>query len=100
MKLLKSVEKIFKKKYHPFEMPDESFKNIYQYIEANPEEKAKYIHPKNDAYFNEKYKDYLEEGHYGLALEEKSVIKYLDDIFKDLINFLLFEVHKFIINSI
>ena len=35
--------------------------------------------------FNEKYKDYLEEGHYGLALEEKSVIKYLDDVFKDLI---------------
>ena len=35
--------------------------------------------------FNEKYKDYLEEGHYGLALEEKNVIKYLDDVFKDLI---------------
>ena len=31
--------------------------------------------------FNEKYKDYLEEGHYGLAIDIPSVTKFLDGIF-------------------
>ena len=35
--------------------------------------------------FNEKYKDYIEEGHYGLDIENENIIKYLDDVFKDLI---------------
>jgi hypothetical protein len=35
--------------------------------------------------FNEKYKDYIKESHYGLALEDKLVIEYLDEEFKELI---------------
>ena len=35
--------------------------------------------------FNEKYKDYLEEGHYGLDLNNPSIIKYLDEMFQGLI---------------
>jgi len=35
--------------------------------------------------FNEKYKDYLEEGHYGLDISYPSVIEYLDKVFQDLI---------------
>ncbi len=35
--------------------------------------------------FNEKYKNYLEEGHYGLDISDESVIKYLDDKFQELI---------------
>jgi hypothetical protein len=35
--------------------------------------------------FNEKYKDYLSEGHYGLALEDKDMINYLDKEFQELI---------------
>lgn len=35
--------------------------------------------------FNEKYKDYLEEGHYGMDINEPSVITYVDQIFNDLI---------------
>lgn len=35
--------------------------------------------------FNIKYKDYLEEGHYGLDINNQEVIKYLDNIFIDLI---------------
>jgi hypothetical protein len=31
--------------------------------------------------FNKKYKDYLEEGHYGLDINIPSVIEYLDSIF-------------------
>ena len=31
--------------------------------------------------FNEKYKDYLEQGHYGLAIDIPSVTKFLDGIF-------------------
>jgi hypothetical protein len=33
--------------------------------------------------FNEKYKDYLEERHYGLDINIPSVIEYLDSIFDD-----------------
>lgn len=40
MKLLKDVERIFKKKYRPFAMPDENsdvrYKNIFKYIEDHP----------------------------------------------------------------
>jgi hypothetical protein len=37
--------------------------------------------------FNKKYKDYLEEGHYGLDINIPSVVNYLDSIFdKGLVN--------------
>lgn len=36
--------------------------------------------------FNIKYKDYLEEGHYGLAIDIPSIVEYLDVMFEDLIN--------------
>lgn len=35
--------------------------------------------------FNEKYKNYLEEGFYGLSLEDKDMIEYLDKEFQELI---------------
>jgi hypothetical protein len=35
--------------------------------------------------FNEKYKDYLEKGHYGLDLNSPNIIKYLDEMFQGLI---------------
>jgi hypothetical protein len=35
--------------------------------------------------FNEKYKDYLEEGHYGLDIHYPAIVNYLDEIFQDLI---------------
>lgn len=35
--------------------------------------------------FNEKYNEYLEEGHYGLDIDNISVIAYLDKIFEGLI---------------
>lgn len=34
--------------------------------------------------FNEKYKDYIEEGHYGMDISEPSVLAYVDQIFNDL----------------
>lgn len=34
--------------------------------------------------FNEKYKDYLEEDHYGMDINEPSVLTYVDQIFNDL----------------
>ena len=34
--------------------------------------------PKTPEEFNEKYKDFLEEGHYGMTLGNKDVLKYLD----------------------
>lgn len=33
--------------------------------------------------FNEKYKDFLEEGHYGLALIDEEAIAYLDEKFQE-----------------
>lgn len=35
--------------------------------------------------FNIKYKDYLEEGHYGMDIDVPAVIAYVDEIFNDLI---------------
>ena len=35
--------------------------------------------------FNTKYKDYLEEGYYGLALRNSAVVDYLDEQFQELI---------------
>ena len=35
--------------------------------------------------FNEKYKDFLEEGHYGLAINIPEVVDYLDTKFQGLI---------------
>lgn len=35
--------------------------------------------------FNNKYKDYLEEGHYGLDLDKKEALEYLDKEFQELI---------------
>ena len=34
--------------------------------------------------FNEKYKDYIEEEHYGMDINEPSVLAYVDQIFNDL----------------
>lgn len=34
--------------------------------------------------FNTKYIDYLEEGHYGMAIQVPSVLTYVDQIFQDL----------------
>lgn len=36
--------------------------------------------------FNNKYKEYLEKGHYGLDINIPSVVEYLDGMFEDLIN--------------
>jgi hypothetical protein len=35
--------------------------------------------------FNEKYKDFLEEGHYGLAINDKEFIEWLDERFQTFI---------------
>lgn len=35
--------------------------------------------------FNEKYKEYIEESHYGMEIGEPSVLIYVDQIFNDLI---------------
>jgi hypothetical protein len=34
--------------------------------------------------FNEKYKNYLKEGHYGLSINNPTIVDFLDSIFKDL----------------
>jgi hypothetical protein len=41
--------------------------------------------------FNEKYKEYIEEGHYGMDINEPSVLIYVDQIFNDLIKIPGFE---------
>jgi hypothetical protein len=35
--------------------------------------------------FNEKYREFLEEGHYGLDIDDKNVIQYLDEQFQEFI---------------
>ena len=41
--------------------------------------------------FNEKYKDYLEEGHYGLDVHDKDFIEWLDKKFEEFIKEPLFK---------
>lgn len=40
---------------------------------------------KSSEEFNEKYKDYLEEGHYGMSLDKLEALEYLDGKFQDYI---------------
>jgi hypothetical protein len=35
--------------------------------------------------FNDKYKNYIEEGHYGMAIDIPAVVSYVDTVFQDLI---------------
>lgn len=44
--------------------------------------------------FNDKYKDYLEEGHYGLDISIPEVIDKLDEIFQGLIKIPGFKYHQ------
>ena len=98
MKLLKEVQKIFKKKYCEFEIPDNSFPNIYKYIEAFPEEKQKYVSKKNNQYFIDKYKSYVTAGYYGFEVNS-----YMPECWRDIIDDVLelfikndpsFEIHQ------
>lgn len=41
--------------------------------------------------FNEKYKLYLEEGHYGLDINIPEIVSFLDNVFEDLIKIPGFE---------
>jgi hypothetical protein len=41
--------------------------------------------PTTSEEFNKKYKDYLEEGHYGLTLSNPEAIEYLDNEFQEFI---------------
>lgn len=42
----------------------------------------------NKKQFNEKYKEFLTEGFYGLAIQDQEVIDYLDDIFGNVLVYL------------
>ncbi len=44
--------------------------------------------------FNEKYKNYLEKGYYGLSLDKLEVIEYLDKEFQELIKIPGFKYHQ------
>ena len=44
--------------------------------------------------FNQKYEDYLEAGHYGLAINNPKVIEYLNKTFEDLITIPYFKYHQ------
>ena len=44
--------------------------------------------------FNEKYKDYLGEGHYGLSIDNQEIIDYLDIIFEDLVKIKEFKYYQ------
>lgn len=44
--------------------------------------------------FNEHYKEYIEDGYYGLEFEIPNVTRFLDKIFQDLIKIPGFKVHQ------
>lgn len=101
MKLLKNVEKIFNKKYQVFVLPDDKsgviHKNIYKYIEANPEEKLKFIHCKNNQFYNEKYKNNITKGYYGFDINilPENWLNIIDELLELFIkNDPEFEIHQ------
>ena len=77
---------MYKDLYHYLKDDEESKKKIDQIFDENYD----FIYngivvPKTAEEFNKKYKDYIEEGHYGLALDKREVIEYLDKEFRELI---------------
>lgn len=81
MKLLKDIERIYKKKYCLFELPNSNYNNIYKYIEDFPEEKQKYINKKNNQYFKEKYLNNITSGYYGFEMNS-----YMPECWRDIID--------------
>ena len=51
--------------------------------------------PQSIVDFNDKYSILLEEGHYGLIIEDQKVINYLDKLFSELTDFgIMFKYHQ------
>jgi hypothetical protein len=71
MKILNEVEEIFAKyDLKPIQLPD-GYKNLYDYLYHNKEEKDNsidYVSLTNDTYLNEKYADYIPHGWYGFDI--------------------------------
>lgn len=58
----------------------------YTYEDGTPFTKEEFLQKlKTDKEFNEKYKDYLEHGYYGLAFGNEEFINWLDDKFQEFI---------------
>jgi len=67
MKLLKEVEKILKKNFKEFVLPD-GYSNIFQYVSNYPDKRKDYLHGINDAYLNTKFKDNIAPSYTGFEI--------------------------------
>jgi hypothetical protein len=81
MKILNEVRQIFANyDLKPIELP-KGYKNLYDYLYHNNEGEDKtldYVSLANDAYFCEKYADYIPHGWYGFAIGTPIVPIWMD----------------------
>ena len=79
MKILNEVEQIFAKyELKPIKLPD-GFKNIYRYMDKNPQDATCYRNvEKTDSYFLRKYAEYIPHGWYGFSIGTPIVPEWLD----------------------
>ena len=82
MKILTNVEEIFAKyDLKAIKLPKE-YKNVYQYLRDNPDDKT-YFTEKDDGYFLKKYCDYIPQGWYGFSMGNPIIPEWceiIDDI--------------------
>jgi hypothetical protein len=80
MKILNDVEEIFAKyDLKPIKLPD-GFKNIYEYLKANPDKSNDYVPSIDDSYLLHKYADYIPHGWYGFDIGVPIIPKWMDII--------------------
>jgi len=82
MKILNEVEEIFTGyELKPIQLPD-GFKNVYEYLRANPLETEKYESKKNDGYLLKKYREYIPKGWYGFDIGTPIIPEWMEIIDK------------------
>lgn len=80
MKILEEVKNIFDKyELSPISLPND-YKNIYEYLRDNEEQKSNYSSPKDDSYFIQKYHKNISPGHYGFALGDPIIKEWCEII--------------------
>jgi len=98
MKILNKIKEIFDQhELKPIELPD-GYKNIYDFLRANPVESENYESEINDIYLLKKYREYIPKGWYGFDIGTPIIpewMKIIDEIVETCIEIdPIFEIHQ------
>lgn len=98
MKLLDKIQEIFNN-YELKPLEFDGFKNIYDYLNNNPEKRPEYETQYNDGYFLKKYRDHISKGHYGFSIG-KPIIPVWNEILDKILEICIENDPKFEIQQI